>query len=457
MTTQQFNSNFPKGFKNGVSIQNMPILNSYSHKVFWVDSVHGSDQNKGTFDRPFATLNGALTNSAVGLYAGDTIMLKSGHAETLVAANAVNCNIADINIIGLGTGENRPTFTFTPLAVGTNNWLINAAGVYISNIIGVTGLNAITNPFKVQTADCTLDIEWRDASNTKEAATVILTTAGASRLNVNLVYKGFTNGSSAVAPIKLNGVNGARINLDFNGIVSVAVVNFITAACSDVAITGYAYVQGDTTGALLAVDTITGSKWFIDIDAGAVGMTIKAGSGLAVAPAGVIGFKTDASVYLPGTTATEMAYTKGQVDLQEKTVICATSPKVIVNGDTLFTVAGGPIQILELVSICNTANNATASTLQYSSTQTLGGVSQTISGASASLASATAGTTVMMQGTALATAPLVNANGANITGQPGNIVVFPGTITAVVGVGSTTGTWTHYIRYKPLATGVTVS
>jgi hypothetical protein len=51
---------------------------------------------------------------------------------------------------------------------------------------------------------------------------------------------------------------------------------------------------------------------------------------------------------------------------------------------------------------------------------------------------------------------VVNANGANILASPGGIVVPAGTITAVVGVGSTTGTWTHFIRYRPLAKGVTV-
>jgi hypothetical protein len=35
-------------------------------------------------------------------------------------------------------------------------------------------------------------------------------------------------------------------------------------------------------------------------------------------------------------------------------------------------------------------------------------------------------------------------------------VVQPGTILAVVGVGSTTGTWAHHIRYKPLGTGAQV-
>lgn len=136
--------------------------------------------------------------------------------------------------------------------------------------------------------------------------------------------------------------------------------------------------------------------------------------------------------------------------------VVATSAAIISNALALFNIVGGPIQILSLLSICQTADDTTASTLQYESTGTLGATTQTISGASASLASATAGTSVIFEGTALSTAPLVNANGANIVANS-NLVVPAGTITAVVGVGSTTGTWKHFLAYRPLAPGVVVT
>jgi hypothetical protein len=134
-----------------------------------------------------------------------------------------------------------------------------------------------------------------------------------------------------------------------------------------------------------------------------------------------------------------------------------TSAAVISNGLDLFNITGGPIEIIELLSICQTANDTTASTLQFESTGTLGTTTQTISGASASLASAAAGTSVVLQGTALATAPVVNANGAGITAAAGSIIVPAGSIKAVVGVGSTVGTWKHYLCYRPLAPGVVVA
>lgn len=130
-----------------------------------------------------------------------------------------------------------------------------------------------------------------------------------------------------------------------------------------------------------------------------------------------------------------------------------TTPAVMVNGDVLFTITGGPIRIEEIVSTCVTANGATASTLQYSSTPTVGSAT-TISGASASLANATEGTNVRLAPTALSTAPVVTAaaaGGVSLgTNVANRIVVKEGTITAVIGTGSTTGTWKHAILYTPL-------
>ena len=136
-----------------------------------------------------------------------------------------------------------------------------------------------------------------------------------------------------------------------------------------------------------------------------------------------------------------------------------SATKTMVNADIIFTIAGGPIQVYALQSVCIAANDGTASTLQYQSVPTVG-TAVTISGASATLASATAGTTVTLNGTALATAPdiVTAANGgvpigANVANR---IIVQAGTIKVVIGVGSTTGTWKHYISYRSLAPGVTV-
>ena len=140
----------------------------------------------------------------------------------------------------------------------------------------------------------------------------------------------------------------------------------------------------------------------------------------------------------------------------------ASATAVMVNGDTIFTIAGGPIEILQLQSVCITVNDTTASTLQYRSVPTVG-TATTISAASGSLAAAGtgAGATVTLNATSLATAPDIVAatsGGVQLGAAVANrIIVQAGTIKIVIGVGSTTGTWKHYISYRPLAPGVTVS
>jgi hypothetical protein len=130
----------------------------------------------------------------------------------------------------------------------------------------------------------------------------------------------------------------------------------------------------------------------------------------------------------------------------------------MVNGDTIFTISGGDIQILSLVSECYTANNATASTLQYSVT-TATAATQTISLASTSLASAVIGSTVSLNAAStLAEAPTVSANGVIVnTASRGVRVPSGSTIKLVIGVGSTTGTWKHYMKWSALEAGASVA
>jgi len=133
---------------------------------------------------------------------------------------------------------------------------------------------------------------------------------------------------------------------------------------------------------------------------------------------------------------------------------------VMVNAQTVFTVAGGPIEIIDLLSECITANDVTASTLQWQANPTVGSAA-TISGATTTLASIAAGATIRLAPTALSTAPVIAlaaAGGVQLGTNVANMItVQPGTIKMVIGVGSTTGTWKHFMRYRPLGANVTVT
>lgn len=123
---------------------------------------------------------------------------------------------------------------------------------------------------------------------------------------------------------------------------------------------------------------------------------------------------------------------------------------VMVTGTTIFTVTGGPIFIDELISLCLTANDATASTLQWSADGTVGAAT-TFTAATASLASFAAGGMAVCNFTALATAPdLITAGVGLASIKTRGIIVPAGIITTTIAVGSTTGTWNHFMRWRPL-------
>lgn len=147
-------------------------------------------------------------------------------------------------------------------------------------------------------------------------------------------------------------------------------------------------------------------------------------------------------------------------DMQEATAQTTTAAVMPLATTTIFTVAGGPIWLVSLVSICVTTNNANAATQQWSFDGTLGSAT-TISAASASLASLVAGDMTVLDQTGLATAVRIIATGTSgglgpASASVGLYLNGPGVIQNIVGTAATTGTWNHYIRYRPLARGVTV-
>lgn len=462
-------------FTNGLTSFGVPTMGTAgipptSGNIWFVNSVTGSDGSVGSFSAPFATTAHAI----VAATAGDVIVWMAQHAETITAAGGITVNKAGLTFWGLGEGKEAPTFTATTATTAT--FLISSANTTIGgSVVTVCNIASQAKFFSVTAANVSITATHYDTSSSIGALTYITTSAAASNFFANVTYFGLTASTLGTSMILLVGVVDANITVNAYGYWSTAVVDFATTACVNIQVNGYFYNQNSSAASKDVVDTVGGSTWFVSGYDGQAGYSIVGGSAAAVAPQpipssllavpaanstanvyerDVIGNKTDASVYNPSNTASLAAYVRGHSDILEQT--SQTAAAVMSTALNVFTVAGGPIQILGLVSICATANGATASTLQWESLGTLGSTTQTISGASATLANAAAGTSVILQGTALSTAPIVNTNGAGLS-ETLAIVVPAGTITLVIGTGSTTGTWTHYLRYKPLGHGVTVT
>ncbi len=232
-------SNYPNGFAQGVTIHGIPVLNTYAGNVFWVDSNAGSDQNKGTFDRPFASLDYAIGRCTANN--GDTIYLKPGHAETVSAAAGVDIDVAGVTIIGLGSGSDRPTFTFATAITADID--IDAANVTLQNILFVNGIDNLTAAIDVNAADFTMiDCETRDNDTNYHCDDFIVSDANADRMTIiGWVHR--ANGGKTGAQSAISIVGGADIVIQphsIDGDFATACIENVTTACDTLQVFGSA-------------------------------------------------------------------------------------------------------------------------------------------------------------------------------------------------------------------------
>lgn len=158
--------------------------------------IAGSDGNDGkTPEKPKKTIAGALAQCLAGR--DDTIILMSGHAETISSATALNINIASVNVIGMGEDTDRPTFTLTTVAGATLT--LSGANATLANVLVVDNVGA-TVAVTVSGVGARVDkVEVRDGSSS--FTTGISIVGGGSNLanhakitNCTLWSAGATNG-----------------------------------------------------------------------------------------------------------------------------------------------------------------------------------------------------------------------------------------------------------------------
>jgi hypothetical protein len=226
MATQGF-TNFPKGFAGGLNLRGMPLVQTQPGAVFWVSNAStllvgqksGSDGNKGTYDAPFSTLAGALTACTAGR--GDIIFVKPGHAETISSASILSLNVAGVAIVGLGSGSNRPTLTFTTTTAA--NIPITAADMSIQNFLFKANFAAIVSVFTATSTNTPTDFavercEFRDGSSSLNFVAIVTGNATANSLD-GLRFSGNRIASlgttAATTAIKLSSAND-RVSITDN-------------------------------------------------------------------------------------------------------------------------------------------------------------------------------------------------------------------------------------------------
>jgi hypothetical protein len=364
-------------FPNGISSFGVPVIGSggagdagaipVGPVYWWVDSVNGSDGYDGSYDLPYATLAKAQTRTTA-VY-GDVIVLKPGHAETLSSAGACTLSTSGVRVVGLGTGDNRPTITFDTAT--TASLLISGNSVSVKNIICIAGINSLANPIDVTGDGVSLDVTWKDG--TYEAVGVIRG-VNTDRFNIKLRDEGLTGGSLRLTSIALKNATETEIYIDQYGKVATAVINFYTTACKGVRITGNTYVSGTTDGSLDVVDSATGSTWWANIFDGSAGSYFTGGSGSTYAKLNVTAI-TDAlygtngiatwlspAAYANNVSIAEvLGYIQDAVRNGSGAALATNKSLVDALGTNGTTVTDSAVSVLGAVG-ANSANNAFDST-----------------------------------------------------------------------------------------------
>lgn len=266
---------YPKGWSGGISIRGIPIVNTAPANVFYVSSVTGASTNSGkTQSKPLATVAQAVAKCTASR--GDIVFCLPGHVETFATAAALTLNKIGVQVIGLGIGTIRPTFTFSDTA---SQVVMSAANVGIHNCIHTCAVDSLVNGFALTAAGISFTGNTFNYTSTNDSLMWILTDSGSDDF---VFQNNYCLGDHAGPTefMRLIGVDRAIITDNFiSGSYSTAVINGITTASTNL------LIDNNTL-----MNSVTNKLW-IDLVASCTGR-IQNNVGTVVSTAGI----TDANI-----------------------------------------------------------------------------------------------------------------------------------------------------------------
>lgn len=406
----------------------------YVHSETGVDGVGAAGKSSL---RPFATLDFAIGMCTANN--NDFIIVMAGHEEELDAANGWDADVAGITILGLGYGTDMPTFTFTAT---DSTVAIGAADVSVYNLRFLPGISAVVIGIAVEAdgTDALLsDLVFPEATITAyefvdgidlEALVAGLTVQNTTYFNADL--------TGAAHFIEMgNGVN-TDIKLLNNYVYGEFSVSAVWSNDVDLEI----LIKGGT------YTNLTNGEHAIEFTGAATGQIIDVltrtnAQGTAVDPGSMT---MDNVRWDDDTTADTVAIPVVAVSVAERSLQRATGTLPAGTAGTIFTVAGGPIEIVSLVGEVTINIEGKACNLKVSADPTTG--TATDLAANLAISGDAAGTFYSLQ-TSIATALQQATNGVD-AGMDFSIIVPVGIITITTSA-TNTGSVSWYIRYKPLA------
>ncbi len=171
MSKVQYNRTSLFSRKQPGGVWTIEDLLEHPGNIWFVDSGATGASNAAGYglspDQPFATLDYAIGKCTASN--GDTIYVMPGHAENLTAADSIDCDVAGVNIVGLGWGSLKPTFSTTAAA---GSITVAAPNVRIRNLRFVANFATGTTTAMTLHADCddlvVEDCDFRDTSADNE-------------------------------------------------------------------------------------------------------------------------------------------------------------------------------------------------------------------------------------------------------------------------------------------------
>lgn len=224
--------------------------------IFFVHSGTGTD-GAGYGRNPDAPL--ATIDYAIGLCTaskGDVIYVLPGHAENLTAADSIDCDVAGVSIIGLGSGNLLPILSTTAAA---GSITVDAANVTLKNLRLLANFATGTTAGVTITANgngCTLDgLQFRDTSATSEFLVHVSVAAAVTDLLIQncsfVTAAGSLTNSILFAGATTNTV--IRRNVFFVDSAD-SVIDHLAAACVNILIDSNYIVNQDTGAAGYVID-----------------------------------------------------------------------------------------------------------------------------------------------------------------------------------------------------------
>ena len=256
----------PSGIAAGISVGGLPLTITNPGEIFWVNNstvlpVRGAPgradsgvaiTGKGTYNRPFATINQALAKCTA--LRGDIVMVMPGYTETNAAtlSTGTTLDVAGVAIIGLGTGTLKPTITLDHVTADIN---VTADDMLIYNFRFVGGIANVVHCLHVTGADFTVDsCEFIPDVAASVIQNSILSTNVAFGLTVrNCLFQmetsitGVAISDEAITGIDFDGDNTTIVGNTFMGFFTSSPIFNTTTLCQGVLITDNTAVNVDTS------------------------------------------------------------------------------------------------------------------------------------------------------------------------------------------------------------------